>query len=465
MKTKKAFLIDGTAFCYRAFYAIRSLSSSDGRPTNAVYGFAMMLQALREKERPEYLAVAFDVGKPTFRHVKYEQYKIQRKPMPDALIGQIPVIKQLLAAYRIPIFEQEGYEGEDVLATIAKQVAAPGLQVYLVTGDKDALQLVNSHVKVYNPHHEGTVLDAAAVKARYGVGPERMVDLMALMGDEIDNIPGVPGIGEKTATQLLQRFGSLERLYRSLSDLDSPHQRKMLETAREQAMLSQELARIDADVPLSVTLQELALREPDWRVLRSLFRALEFKKLLSAVDEHAPAAPSMHIEMRVVHTAQEFETFARALGRSVTAVGCWPVGDPAIGPRPSAVGRMVEQEHSGGRDVAPIGAGVQAPRAVPVGLHPMTAVQMAVAQDAKTAWVMRLDRARLDTPAGRRMSEWLGDAQAPKLLHDAKTGTGMLRRLGVTLRGISGDTMVAAYLLNPARTGQTLSDLSDEFLE
>ena len=163
MNTKKAFLIDGTAFCYRAFYAIRTLSTSDGRPTNAVYGFAMMLQALREKERPEYLAVAFDVGKPTFRHEKFEEYKIQRKPMPEALIGQLPVIKQLLAAYRIPVFEREGYEGEDVLATIAKTVAVKGVEVFLVTGDKDALQLVNSHVKVYNPHHEGAVLDADAV--------------------------------------------------------------------------------------------------------------------------------------------------------------------------------------------------------------------------------------------------------------------------------------------------------------
>jgi hypothetical protein len=268
------------------------------------------------------------------------------------------------------VFECEGYEAEDVLATISKRLAGEDAEVFLVTGDKDALQLVGPNVKGYDPHRSDEAgIDSEAVKARFGVGPEGVVDLMALMGDDTDNIPGVPGIGEKTATQLLQRFGSLERLYRSLSDLDSPHQRKMLETAREQAMLSQELARIDADVPLSVTLQELTLREPDWRALRALFRLLEFKKLLSAVDEHAPAAPSMHIEMRVVHTAQEFETFARALGRSVTAVGCWAVGDPAIGRRPLAVGRMVEQEHSGGRDVAPIGAGVQVPRAVPVGLH------------------------------------------------------------------------------------------------
>jgi DNA polymerase-1 len=434
MSNQRVFLIDGTAFCYRAFYAIRNLSTADGRPTNAVYGFAVMLQALRDKEHPEYLAVAFDVGKPTFRHQKFEQYKIQRKPMPDALIGQIPVVKRLLAAYRIPVFEQEGYEGEDVLATIAKRVAVKGLEVFLVTGDKDALQLVNSHVKVYNPHHDGAVLDAAAVKARYGVGPERMVDLMALMGDDIDNIPGVPGIGEKTATQLLQQFGSLEQLYESLNDLDSPVQRRKLETAREQAMLSQELARIDAEVPLTMTLEDLALREPDWRALRALLRELEFKRLLGAIDEKAPAGRSANIHRRVAQTPQDLETFLQAVGRSTVALGCWPAPPP----------RMLV----GG----PIGT-------------PLAAVTLAAATDAGTAWVIRLDRSLLGTPAGRRFSEWLADPEAPKLFHDAKAAMGILKRMEVTLRGISGDTMVAAYLLNPARTEQTLSDLSDEYLD
>ena len=282
MGSQNVFLIDGTAFCYRAFHAIRVLSTSDGRPTNAVYGFAKMLQALQEKEHPDYLAVAFDVGKPTFRHKKFEAYKVQRKPMPDPLIAQIPVVKRLLAAYRIPVFEREGYEAEDVLATIARQIVARGVEVFLVTGDKDALQLVNSHIKVYNPHKEEAVLDAEAVRTRYGVGPERMVDLMALMGDAIDNIPGVPGIGEKTASQLLQRFGSLERLYQHLDEVENPSRRASLQERREQVELSRELAQIDANVPLEVTLEELAMQPPDWRALRSLYRELEFKRLLEA---------------------------------------------------------------------------------------------------------------------------------------------------------------------------------------
>ena len=172
MVSQRAFLVDGTACCYRAFYAIRNLSTSDGRATNAVYGVAMILQALREQERPAYLAVAFDVGKPTFRHQQFEAYKAQRKPMPESLIGQVPLVKELLAACRIPVFEEEGYEAEDVLASIATRIAQPDLEVLLVGGDKDVLQLVNSHLKVYNPQKEGAILDADAVRSRYGLAPE-----------------------------------------------------------------------------------------------------------------------------------------------------------------------------------------------------------------------------------------------------------------------------------------------------
>jgi len=422
MGSKNAFLVDGTAFCYRAFYAVRNLSTSDGRPTNAVYGFAVMLQALREKERPDYLAVAFDVGKPTFRHQKFEAYKVQRKPMPDPLIGQIPVVKRLLRAYRIPFFEQEGYEAEDVLATITKRIAREDIEVFLVTGDKDALQLVNSHVKVYNPDREGLILDAEAVKARYGVGPDRMVDLMALMGDEIDNIPSVPGIGEKTATQLLQRYGSLDQLYRELDEVESPQRRKQLEDAREQVLLSRELARIEGDVPLQVTLEELKVQEPDVRALRALFRELEFKRLLGALDEALPQAQA-RIVTHVARSPGELEAAVQALGRSPAAIGCWGVGE-AAGP-----------------------------------------VVVAVARGVKDAVVMVLDEEILHTNEGRRCREWLADAAAPKICHDAKTAMRVLGRLGVTLGGVAGDTMVAAYLLNPARTNQTLADLADEHLE
>ena len=424
MGSSKAFLIDGTAFCYRAFYAIRALSTLDGRPTNAVYGFAMMLQALRDRERPEYLAVAFDVGKPTFRHRRFEEYKIQRKPMPDVLIGQLPLVKQLLAAYRIPVFEREGYEGEDVLATIAKQIVSSGVHVFLVTGDKDALQLVNTHIKVYNPHKENAILDAESVRARYGVGPERMVDLMALMGDEIDNIPGVPGIGEKTATQLLQQFGSLEELYRHLDQLESPSRRKTLEASRQQVELARELARIDTEVPLEVRLSDLRVQEPDWRTLRGLFRDLEFKRLLKAIETQRPATAGSAIDVHRANLARDLESLASTLSRAErAAIICEPIGNPA------------------------------------------NAAMCSLALDERQAWVVKIDGALLNTAAGKALAAWLADSTSKKIGHDAKATKRLLDRFGAPLNGIAGDTMIAAHLLNPARTAQSLHDLADEYLE
>ncbi len=422
--TARAFLIDGTAFCYRAFYAIRALTTADGRPTNAVYGFAAMLQALRDKEHPDYLAVAFDVGKPTFRHQQSEAYKAHRKPMPDPLIAQIPVIKRLLAAYRIPVFEREGYEAEDVLGTIALRLVREGIDVLLVTGDKDMLQLVDARVKVYNPHKkEDLLMDAASVKARYGIGPEQLVDLLALMGDATDNIPSVRGVGEKTASQLLQRFGSVSELYEHLEELDSPAQRASLEASRAQVEQSRELARIHTDVPLTIEPSALVPQPPDAKALRALFRELEFRQLLRELDADAPPATAFSVATEMVRPdgcdALVHRLTAR---RQAAAFGCWPMPSEE---RPGAV--------------------------------------LALATDETAACVIRVDREMLAGP-GRRLAAWLADPAAPKLSHDAKAAIRALQALGVETQGIEGDTLLAAYLLNPSRTSQTLSDLSDEYL-
>ncbi len=429
MASRRVFLIDGTAFAYRAFYAIRQLTTADGRPTNAVYGFAAMLQALREKEQPDCLAVAFDVGKPTFRHRKFEAYKIQRKPMPDPLISQLPLIKDLLVAYRIPVFEQAGYEAEDLLATLATQLVQEGAEVFLVTGDKDALQLVNSHIKVYNPHKDEVVLDAEAVQARYGVGPDRMVDLMALMGDEIDNIPGVPGIGEKTASQLLQRFGSLEALYARLDEVESPARRKSLTEFREQVELARELARIDRQVPLTVRLEALQIQEPDWRALRKLFRELEFRRLLHTIETQAPGTTDTTSQTTIVDATD-------ALADLITRLNAQPTTQPI-----AIVAWPLE------------------------GAERATGVLLALATDPQHAWVVRLDEQILQSPEGTRLRSWCVDASRPKISHDAKTMMRLFASWQVPFAGLVGDTMVAAYLLNPARTNQSLSDLSDEYLD
>ena len=417
----KAFLIDGTAFCYRAFYAIRELSTSDGRPTNAVYGFALMLNALRKTKQPDYLAVAFDAGKPTFRHERFEAYKVQRKPMPDPLVMQLPLIKELLAASGVRIFELEGYEGEDLLATIARRIARPDLEVFLVTGDKDALQLVGPQVKVYNPHKDGLIFDEHTVVERYGVPPNRMVDLMALMGDEIDNIPGVPGIGEKTASELLQRFGSLEALYNHLDDVEDTSRRTLLRQLRSQVELARELARIDRDVPIEVNLEELAVREPNWVRLRRLFRTLEFKRLLAELDTTAPASAQPSVRVHLVTDQQTAKPLQAALdSREPAAISSWPVPH-------------------------------------------MNSGILALAWSASAAWIVPIETGR---NTGREpLAAWLASPDHPKIGHDLKPTMLGLRTMGFELEGIAGDTMIAASLLNPASTSPSLQDVAEAWLE
>ena len=191
---KKLFLIDGNSFYYRAFFAIKSLSNSSGQPTNAVYGFITMLNKLLKEQKPDYLAIAFDKKGPTFRHDKFKDYKITRRPMPDELLSQLPYIREYIKAFHIPIFEMDGFEADDILATLARKASECSIQTYIATGDKDALQLVGEYVKIYNTHKDGMIYDQGKVKERFGVEPQKIADVMALMGDASDNIPGVPGI-------------------------------------------------------------------------------------------------------------------------------------------------------------------------------------------------------------------------------------------------------------------------------
>ena len=437
----RVFLIDGTAFCYRAFYALPPLSAPDGRPTNAVYGFAMMVQALRNKEHPDALAVAFDAGKPTFRHEAFEGYKRHRKPMPEELIAQLPLVQRLLEAHRIPIFACEGYEGEDVLASIARTLSAEPVETLLVTGDKDVLQLVNSHLKVYNPH-TAAVWDAAAVEGRYGLRPDQMVDLMALMGDDTDNIPGVPGIGEKTAVTLLKRFGSVEGVYRGLAEVEGPSRRHQLEESRDQVAQARELARVRDDVPLSVTLSAIRVQEPDWATLRAFYRELGFTRLLGDVEARAPVVtawrPTVHRAASDAGIRQLLECAGKA--EQPPAVLCWPVHQVS--------GIRCQVSKRGGQRA---------------GDEEMSAgVLVAIAPSASEAWVTTLE-GKEGIPAELR--RWMEEASAPKIGHDAKGTMRLLDGFGVRVRGIVGDTMLAAHLLNPGRDVASLSEVVSESLD
>ena len=227
MDEKRLYLIDATAFCYRAFYALKGLSTSLGQPTNAIYGFLNMLNKIIKEKKPYYLAACFDVSRDTFRLKKFTEYKIQRPPMPDGLTSQIPLIKKLISAYGISILEKEGFEADDVIATMSAKAKEAGIAVTIVSSDKDVLQLVDENTVVFNPYKEkGVILDVKGVEEFFGVGPGQVSDVIALMGDSVDNIPGCRGIGEKTAVELIKDFGSVENL---LSNADRIKQAKVKE--------------------------------------------------------------------------------------------------------------------------------------------------------------------------------------------------------------------------------------------
>ncbi|MCI2106650.1 MAG: DNA polymerase I [Intestinimonas sp.] len=290
----KLMVLDGNSLINRAFYGVRMLTTRDGTPTNAVYGFLNILQKLTDEETPDALCVAFDLKAPTFRHKAYAGYKAQRKGMPDELAVQMPILKEVLAAMNIPRYELEGWEADDLIGTIAAKDSASGWDTVIVTGDRDSLQLVaeHTHVKLVTTRMGQT--SAAEMTPEtffnaYGFTPEKMVDLKGLMGDASDNIPGVAGIGEKTATDLVRRYGTIRHLYDTFDELDiKPGVRKKLDAGREMARLSYDLATIHCDAPIDFT-PEQALRKPvDSAALYSLFLKLEFARLIDRFGLTAP---------------------------------------------------------------------------------------------------------------------------------------------------------------------------------
>ncbi len=279
-KEKKLYLIDGNSLVYRSYYAIRFLSTSKGFPTNAIYGFISMLRKLMDQEKPVYLGIVFDVKGPTIRHKAFKDYKAHRKPMPEDLVVQMPVIKKVIKALNIPCFEYENYEADDVLGSLAHQASRKNIPSVIVTTDKDLFQLVDKKTTVYNPAKE-IHLDEKRVKEQFGASPSQVTDVLALWGDPSDNIPGVPGIGEKTSKSLINRYGSLENLLKNLDRIEKPPLREKIKQNLEQLKLSLQLVTIEKGLDLKFNLEELSVSEPNRQELISLFQELEFSSLVS----------------------------------------------------------------------------------------------------------------------------------------------------------------------------------------
>jgi len=418
VKTKgKLFLIDGSSFCYRAFYAIKNLSTSKGQPTNAIYGVITMLKKLLEEGNPDYVAVAFDLPKPTFRHQRYEGYKGHRKPMPDALVSQIPWIKEVLQAFRIPLFEREGYEADDILGTVASRAVTEGLEVYLVTGDKDAYQLLGPQVKVYRPTRDGyEIIDEEALYERWRLRPTQVVDLMALMGDDVDAIPGVPGIGEKTAVELMQKFGSVEQLLARLKEVPGDSRRAAIQEHQEQLQLSRELAALDMQVPLDLDFAALTRTEPDQEKLRQLFQTLEFRKLLA---ELSPKASSQAVKITTLASADAITDFVPAIRRSGRLALTVAMSDP----------------------------------------HPMQAQVLGVGLCWESGSGILLE----GESALEDLKVLWKDSALVKVCPSLKETWVLLDRHGLRMEGACADPSLASYLLDPARPSHRMPGLAQEF--
>lgn len=277
------YVIDGTSYIYRAFHALPPFTNSRGVPTGAILGFTnMFLKVLRERA-PEYVAVVFDAGGETERHREFEAYKAQRPPMPDDLAPQIPYVYRIVEALELPTLMEEGYEADDIIGTVAMRAAHEGFQVTIVSGDKDLFQLVGRAIQVFDPMRNKSY-GVQEVEERYGVPPHALVDLMSLAGDAVDNIPGVPGVGEKTASALIQEFGTLENLLGSLDRVKRPKLREALKTHAERIRMNRALIAIRTDLPMSLAPQAFRRPPPDWERLRALFQELEFTRLLTSLE-------------------------------------------------------------------------------------------------------------------------------------------------------------------------------------
>ena len=445
--TERLVLIDSNSLIYRAFFAVPPLTTTKGELANATFGFASILLKSIEQTSPQHLAAAFDLPVPTFRHERDATYKATRRPMPDELRPQIERVKELLGKFGIPIYSLPGYEADDVIGALARQAEKAGVETIIVSGDLDPLQLVTPRTKLMTTRQgfQNTVIyDEEMIRQRYGLRPDQMVDYKALKGDTTDNIPGVPGVGEKTAAKLIAENATLEGVYADLTRF-TPRLREALETNKAQVFNSRELARIVTDLPVRLDLQKTRRTSYDRAGVLELFRDLEFRSLvprlppadgnLSAPTGGRGAAPpdrgqlslgleAMSAVAPPVETALVADVDADAVARELRAVG--------------AVAVHADVDATG-RHPALVGLGLAA---------------------GERAWY-------LATPDGvpGPIAALLRDEAIAKTAHDAKTARRALRRSGADLGGLVMDTMIASYLVNASRRYHGLEDLAAERLK
>jgi DNA polymerase-1 len=429
-KEKIIYLIDGTAYIYRAYHAIRGLSNSRGLPTNAIFGFTRMLMKLMEDRSPQYVAMFFDAKGPTFRHEMYKDYKANRPPMPEEMVVQLPYIKKITAAFNLPIIEMPGFEADDLIGTTARLAEKEGYSIVIVTGDKDFMQLVTDKTAIWDPMKD-TTIGLQSIKEKFGIEPHQMIDVQGLSGDTSDNIPGVPGIGPKTALSLIKTYCSMQGIYEKLDTLTQKKQRENLENFKDQAFLSRELVTINTRVPVTLDPAKFKVAAPERKKLSELFKNLEFRQLQQAFPEQADLSSKDYQAITNIADLQKLvsglETAERfALDTETTSTN--PMQANLVG----------------------LSFAVCAHQAfyIPCAHNYLGAPKQL---DLQTV----LDRLRpvLENP------------QIEKIGQNIKYDWMILARHGINLAGVAFDTMLASYLLDPSKRAHNLDQIALDFLD
>jgi DNA polymerase-1 len=452
------------SFIFRAYHAMarqRPMSTRTGLPTAAIYVFVNMLRKLREDFSPEYLAAVFDVGGTTFRdqeasaittvrkfdlktqtfqEIQYHGYKANRSEMPEDLAQQVPYIRRALEAYRIPILEQQGFEADDLIGTLARKAAAESYLVYVVSSDKDMLQLVTDKVLVLNPPKDNLIADAAKVEEILGVPPERVIDVMALRGDSVDNIPGAPGIGDKGSVELIKRFGTVEQALERAAEVEKKTYRESLLNNRDIVLFSKRMATIDCNVPVELNLDAMKSGEPDIAALRPLFAELEFTSLLKEL-----------LPVVEVTEAQYAEAKSRAdvdaVLKAIPAEGSLAVAVEAAA--------AVDEEKEEADEVEPEEGMLPLQPGGPLKSAPEVTRNVAISSSSGTAIIVALN-----SEAGSKLKSALSDARLLKSIHDYKAALHAFATSGIEINGIRHDSRLYSYLLDPTYSSHNLPEVA-----
>ncbi|WP_406242288.1 DNA polymerase I [Tissierella carlieri] len=429
MDKKRIIIIDGSSLLHRAFYALPLLSTKDGIYTNGIYGFLTMLYKVQEEKKPDYICVAFDKKGPTFRHEEYDKYKAHRQSTPSELVQQFPIIREILDAMKVCHLELTGFEADDIAGTLAKMGEESLLEVILVTGDKDYLQLATDNTKVLITRKGITELeefDRNIIIEKYGITPEQLIDLKGLMGDQSDNIPGVPGIGEKTGLKLLKEYGTIENIYENIENISGKKLKENLIENKHLAFLSKKLGEIMTAVPMDISFEELKIAEPDWENLKRLYKELEFNSLLGKfsddfTDNNEETSINLEYSMigeldynELIHTIKKEGKFGFKF--------------------------IISNDNYIEDKIVALGIKTQG---VPT--------KIVYLQEDKKNFI---DSFKLI----------FEDKSIEKIGHNLKSDIVILSRLGIKIDNITFDSMIAQYLINPAQSSYTINEISKEYL-